>query len=189
MLLSQLVDKPVQVGKTVRGYCRGVGFSLKNFTIKYVFCSRSPADQHHDFAFHSVSVISVENTVQLSRLRSVLPKSGTRFYLGLPIFSADGKYLGKLIDVEMENFVCLTLYTDRKESFPATAVIACADAVILRTDSFFPLGQRIPAPLLSQMQIQNERLITKKVLRRAIENKVLIKLTLSLPLFQPENTP
>lgn len=187
MLLSQLVDKPVQVGKTVRGYCRGVGFSLKNFSIKYLFCSRSPTEQNYDFAFSAAAVTGVENAVSLSRLRCVLPKSRARFYLGLPVFSSDGKYLGKLIDVEIENFVCLTLYTDRKESFPATAVIACADAVILRTEMLFPLGQRIPAPLLLQMQTQNERLITKKVLRRAIENKALIKLTLSLPLFQPKD--
>ena len=43
--------------------------------------------------------------------------------------------------------------------------------------------QRIPAPLLSSFTDKSEALVTKPILRVAIRNKSLIKLTLSLPPF------
>ena len=183
MLLSYLLDKPVCVGDSPRGTCRGIGVSLRSYSVKLLLCSTSQNRQIPDFAVSTASVLSTENDIQLTRLRAVLPKNCVKLFLGLPIFSAEGAYLGKLIDVEMESFSAVALHTDKKEEIPFSAVAACNDAIILRKMPTYPLGQRIPAPLLCQIQAQNEQLVTKQTLRRAIEQKALIKLTLSLPPF------
>ena len=183
MLLSYLLDKSVNVGENMRGVCRGVGISLHSFSVKLLLCSTTPSQQSPDFAVSTASVLSTEKEIRLSKLRAVLPKNCAKFFLGLPIFSAEGGYLGKLVDLEIQNFSAVALYTDKKEEIPFSAVGACNDAIILRKMPTYPLGQRIPAPLLCQFQSQNEQLITKQTLRRAIEQKSLIKLTLSLPPF------
>lgn len=184
MLLSYLLDKPVVARESVRGVCRGIGVSLHSYTVKLLLCSTAPTQQNPDFAVGTSSVLYVDKKIHLSRLRAVLPKNYAKFFLGLPIFSAEGAYLGKLVDMEIENFSAVALHTDKKEEIPFSAVAVCNDAVILRKMPAYPLGQRIPAPLLCQMQAQNEQLITKQTLRRAIQQKSLIKLTLSLPPFQ-----
>ena len=81
------------------------------------------------------------------------------------------------------------LLTDRGDVFPITSVFACADAVILRKEPPYPLGQRIPAPLLPIVSDKSEALVTKPILRAAIQKRALVKLTLSLPPFNLEEQP
>ena len=179
MLLSQLVDKPLYVGNSVRGYCRGVGLSLKSYSVKYLLCASAPTLRSADFAVSAASAVCEQDGIQLSRLRSVFPKSCARIFLGLPVFSVDGAFLGNLSDIELDGLSAVAIHTTRNACFPVSAIAACSDAVLLRKEQVYPLGQRIPAPFLSL----NCHLVTKQVLRQAIQEKSLIKLTLSLPPF------
>ncbi|MBE5744676.1 MAG: hypothetical protein E7355_00915 [Clostridiales bacterium] len=92
----------------------------------------------------------------------------------MPIYNASGDFLGTLKDVEFQNQTAIRLITDSDISHPFTEVGALSDAIILRKAQPYPLGQIIP---------HKNVLITRKILRGAVEKQSLIKLTLSLPPF------
>lgn len=190
MLLTSLVEKKVCVGSKTHGFCLGVGLSLKSHAVKYLLCSASPRpvskNSPADFSVTVSSVTSVDDVIELSRVRSAVPKNCAKFYLGLPVYSDTGAHLGNLLDLEIGNFTATTLYTDRNEVFPITAVAACSDAVILRKEQPYPLGQRVPAPFLPLLTDRSEAVLTKPLLRQALRKGALIKLTLSLPPFDVE---
>ena len=182
MLLSSLVQKPVVVSGNIRGVCLGVGISLKTYAVKYLLCSSSPNRANVDFCVNLSSLDKIDEAVFLRRLRPVFPKNCAQITLRLPIFSFDGSYLGKLTDLEIQNFVATRFFTENK-AFSTASIAACADALILRKEQPFPLGQRIPAPFILQFSNKTRPLVTKQFLRQAIEKKALVKLTLSLPPF------
>lgn len=178
MLLSQLTGKTVYFNGASRGVCLGVGLSPKTFAIKYLFCAdgRSQAD----FALPISSLQSVsEHVLVLSKFRAALPKACARLFLGLPVYSQTGNFLGKLQDVRFEDQIATRLFTDRNAAYAFAAVGAISDALILRKLPPYPIGQRIPAPLFSEKQ----SVVTRSVLRGAIEKNSLVRLTLSLPPF------
>lgn len=185
MKLSEITGKHVYAGNRFKGVCLGVGISLKNGAIKYLLCrstnERSVLPPHADFAVNASAVTEIGAQIRLSRLRPVHPKSCARLFGGLPVFSFEGAFLGKLQDLEMHDFVATRLYTDQGKSFSALRIAACSDAVLLRKEQPYPLGQRIPAPHLFHI---DEAVVTKSVLRTASEEGKLIKLTLSLPPFR-----
>ncbi|MBE5752228.1 MAG: hypothetical protein E7357_07440 [Clostridiales bacterium] len=180
MLLSDLVEKNVYVGKQLKGVCLAVGISLKSYAVKYLHCANvatyNPLRARIDF---SVPVAAVEGisdgAIRLSRLRPVYPKNSTCIFLSRPVYSNDGSYLGDVTDVDLRSFAATRLFTDANKSYPFSAILAYGDAVILRKLQTYPLGQRIHACLVS-----------KPVLKKAIENKTLIRLTLALPPFHNE---
>lgn len=186
MFLSDITEKNVYAGKNdeARGVCRGVGISLKSRAIKYLLCSCSPVPKSPttDFSVNVSAVLHIDGGIRLSKLRPVFPKNCARIFIGCPVYSYDGAFLGKITDLELENLTATRLFTDNAV-YPASAILACADAVILRKEQPFPLGQRIPAPILSSVCDKEETLITKSVLKSAIAKGGLIKLTLSLPPF------
>ena len=186
MLLSQLISKTVYTGKTPRGFCVGVGLSLKNKTIRYLFCSKTPNVSSIDFCINASSVLHTDETgIHLSRLHAVFPKNCIKLFPDLPVYTQNGTYLGVFLDATLQSQTALQLITDTKERRPIADLIGCADAIILRNNPVYPIGQRIPAPLLSSFD-SGKPLITRPVLRQAIERGTLIKLTLSLPPFSQE---
>ncbi len=173
MLLSQLIQKPLLLNKTPRGMLCGVGLSPKNKTIKYLFCSTHEKD---DFVLPIDALANFsENALFLSRLRPILPKPCCKVYLGLPIYTFDGKFLGKLADVEIQNDVAIRFFTDQNECFSLSSISVISDAIILKKSQPYPLGQ--------PFQREKEGVITKRTLRNAIKQQSLIRLTLSLPPF------
>ena len=182
MLLSQLVQKPIVVDGNVRGVCLGVGISLKTYAVKYLLCSSSPARSKTDFCVNLSAVTKIDEAVFLHRLRPVFPKNCAQITMRLPIFSFNGGALGFLQDLEMQNFTVLRFFSENK-AFPISAVAACSDAVILRKEQPYPLGQRVPAPFLLYFKDVARPIVTKSVLSTAIRERALIKLTLSLPPF------
>ena len=197
MQLSQLTEKKVRVGKVVKGTCVGVGISLKSRAVKYLLCSSQHPNsnasteqigKNADFAvgINSVEKIS-EDEISLSHLRAVFPKNCAKISIGKPIYSDEGIYLGKVVDMEMKDFFALRLLTDRKNAYSALGLAACSDAIILRKEQPFPLGQRVPAPLVFDFLKKNERVVTRSVLRSAIQSGNILKLTLSLPPFSFES--
>lgn len=182
MQLSQLFQKPIVVDGNIRGVCLGIGISLKNYAVKYLLCSSSPARTATDFCVNVASIIKIDEAVFLRRLRPVFPKNCAQITMLLPIFSSNGSALGRLRDLEMQNLVALRFFNENK-AFPISAIAACSDAVILRKELPFPLGQRVPAPFLLHLKGIKRPIVTKAVLSTAMESKSLIKLTLSLPPF------
>ncbi len=186
MLLSQLLQKTLYTNKTPRGVSVGVGVSLKTCVIKQLLCaSQAPTakpSRKTDFAVNVSAISAVADGISLTHIRPVLPKAQAKLFLDLPVYSHDGVFLGNLIDGEMENLTLTRLITDRNHAFPPSSITTCRDAIFLRKETPYPLGQRVPSPLLSQLQTE-ERSVTKQLLRRAVHQGALVKLTLSLPPF------
>ena len=192
MKLSDLCEKSIYTNKTFQGVCKGVGLSLKSHAVRYLLCASSPTQKNTDFSVGVNAVTEVNERISLSRLRPASPKGCAKVAIGVPVYSFEGGFLGKVADLDLFDFTATTLYTDRGETFPVTSIFACSDAVILRKEQPFPLGQRIPAPLLSHVTHKTAGVVTKQILRTAIERGTLVKLTLSLPPFrftgaQPSN--
>ena len=187
MKLSQLSEKNIYTNKTFKGVCRGVAISLKSHTVRYLLCASAPTQSLSDYAVGIGAVTEVSDSITLSRLRPACPKGCAKIAIGLPIYSFEGGYLGTVTDLDIRDFIATKLYTDRGESFPILSVFACSDAVILRKEQPFPLGQRIPAPLISTFTPKNDGLVTKPILRAAASKGALIRLTLALPPFQLES--
>ncbi len=182
MFLKDLTDKEIISGKTSKGVCRGVGLSLKSHAVKYLLCA-SAQGANTDFSVSTAAVESVDTEITLSKLRPLLPKNCARIYIGRPVYSFDGVYLGNITDLEMQGFVATRLYTDQNIAYPISAVTACQDALLLKREQPYPIGQRIPAPLLPLVTEKKDGIVTKPILRTAIGKGALIKLTLSLPPF------
>lgn len=168
-----IISKTIYLNQTPRGTCEGIGLSLKNGGIKYLFCSNY---EHVPFVINANAVVSAdEHGIEVSHLRPVIPKNTLKLFLGQPVYAYNGLYLGKMLEIKQENFLLQTLITDKNMRIPFTAIQACNDAVLLRKQLPYPLGQRIPT--------KTTQTITRPVLRNAIQEKSLIKLTLSLAPF------
>ncbi len=185
MLLSSLVNKEILSGKTVKGVCLGVGISLKNYTVKYLLCASAQNASSPDFAVSVSAVERIDDCVRLTKLRPLHPQNCARIFLGRPIYAFDGVFLGTVADLLVKDFTATDLFSDQNIRYPVSGITACHDAVILKKEQPYPLGQRIPAPLLHLANDKNS-LVTKPVLRAAIGKGTLIKLTLSLPPFSTQ---
>ena len=190
MLLSQLIHKTIYTGKTPRGITVGVSFSTKTYAIKRLLCSTkivAPYTKTPDFAVNVSAISAVADGISLTHVRPVLPQKHATLFLALPVYSHDGTFLGSLTDGDIENFTLVRLYTDRSNAFSPSSIAVCRDAIFLRKEQPYPLGQRVPSPLLSQLNTE-DRSVTKSLLRRALQRGKLIKLTLSLPPFSGAST-
>ena len=180
MLLSDFVEKSVYIGKNLRGVCLAVGVSLKSCAVKYLRCASvatyNPLRPRIDFSVPVSAVESVsDGAIRLSRLRPVYPKNCTSVFINRPVYSDGGAYLGCVTDIDLHDFTATRLFTDANKSYPFSAVYAYADAVILRKTQVYPLGQ-----------LTRSGFVTKPLLKKAIEEKTFIRLTLSLPPFHNE---
>lgn len=182
MFLSEYLNKPIIVTQQPRGVCLGIGFSLKTQTVKCLLCAPLP-HQKPSFAISFSAVDSVTDTINLRRLRTVLPTNYARIAIGNPVYSYEGDFLGQVTEAEIQNGTLIQLYTDQRKRIPATAIFACTDAVILRKNQPYPIGQRVPAPTLLKINDKSDGLVTRPLLRTAISKGALIQLTLSLPPF------
>ena len=185
MLLSQLIGKEIAVGNIPRGSVKGVGISLKTHDVKYLLCAGTTPSRAL-FAIPVNSVTSFGERLLLPRLRPTFPKHCACLFLHLPVYSYYGEHLGNLQEVTLHSFIATTLRTDKGFTLPISAVTACSDAILLKREQLFPLGQRVPAPILSTVSGKKEGVVTKPVLHAAIKQNALIKLTLSLPPFSIE---
>ncbi len=177
MLLSSLIDKPLYSSSAVRGYCKGVGVSLKSFAVKYLLCASSKGQASPDFTLSISAVTDVDEYIRLSALRPLLPRRCARIFIGSPVYAFDGVYLGRVVDLELCGLTAERLFTDQNAEYPLTAITACHDAVILKKEQPFPIGQRIPAPFLSS---KKEGFVTKPFLKERIKRGELIALTSAL---------
>ena len=172
-----LIPKTIYCNNTPRGQCHSIGFSQKTGAIKYLFCSTY---DRVEFVINTSAVLSVhEYGIELSRLRPVVPKNILKLFLGQPVYTYNGIAIGNILEIKEENLILQAIITDNNISIPFTAVQACNDAVILRKKLPYPLGQRIPTT--------SSQTVTRPILRSAIQEKSLIKFTLSLAPFACES--
>ena len=180
MKLSNLIGKSVYAGAKRRGVCTGVGISPKNSAVKYLFCSASGKTE---FCVNASSIEELDEEIYLSRLRPVYPKSALKILPHLPVYTDEGVFLGNVSDMEMDAFIALYIETDKSERFPCRYIAACTDAILLRKKAPYPIGQPIPAHAVLDIFQNNEAIVNRPNLRKAIEKGALIKLTLSLAPF------
>lgn len=181
MKLSEVIGKSVYASSRRRGVCQGVGVSLKSGAVKYLFCTASSG--RTEFCVNVSAIGEIDEEIYLSRLRPAFPKNAVKILLGLPVYTSEGVFLGNVTDMEMDSFIALHLETDKDETFPALHISACTDAILLRKKTPYPIGQRIPAHILSDILQNGEMIVSRSSLREAIEKGALIKLTLSLAPF------
>ncbi len=182
MKLSQLTGKSVYVGSKRRGTCQGVGVALKNGEVKYLFCKASGA--RTDFFVNVSAIEEIDDEIYLAQIRPIFPKSTATVVLGLPVYSSNGAFLGNVLEMEMPDFIASCIKTDKDETLPLANILACSDAVLLRKKQPYPIGQRIPAPVVSEIFQNKQALVSRSALREAIQKGALIKLTLSLAPFE-----
>ncbi len=182
MQLKELTNKEIVVGKTRKGYCRGVALSLKSYAVKYLLCSTTLGGEA-DFALSVNSIKEIGEQILLTSARPLLPKNSAKVFIGRPVYSAEGVYLGKIIDLSLRDFTATYLFTDQEDVYPVNAVVASQDALLLKKEQPFPLGSRIPAPLLFLYTDKKDGLVTKPVLRTAMGQGTLVRLTLALSPF------
>ena len=181
MKLTNLIGKSVYAGPKRKGVCNGVGVALKSGAVKYLFCSATSG--RTEFCVNVSSIEEFDEEIYLSHLRPVFPKNAAKIILGLPVYTDEGVFLGNVQDMEMDAFTALHLETDLGERLPCAYIAACTDAILLRKKPPYPIGQRIPAPMVLDI-FQNEgAIVNRSNLRKAIEKGALIKLTLSLAPF------
>ena len=188
MFLYDIQEKPIYAKKNLRGVCRGIGISTKTQAVKYLLCSSCSGVSTPiatDFSIHTSVVENVDDRITVSALRPVFPKSCIKLSIGLPVYSYEGIFLGTLQNADIENFTASTFTTDQGATYPISAIFACSDAVILRKEQAYPIGQRIPAPSFFDFSVKST-VVTKPVLREAIKKGKLLRLTLSLPPFSVE---
>ena len=174
MLLSSLIRKTIIFDKTPRGTCIAIGIAPKTKRMKYLFCTPIESGQNAPsyFALPLTALSSIsEHSLILSRIRPVLPQNYLQLTLGMPIYSESGKHLGTLINVKFDQSVAIALQTE-SGWLNFTRVLAIGDAIILRKEQPYPIGQPV-----------QENFVTKRTLKRAVKEQSLIKLTLSLPPF------
>ncbi len=178
MFLSHLTNKELLSGNTPKGICRGVGVSLKSHAVKYLLCA-SASTSDHDFSVSTNAVEEVGDRIRLSKIRPLYPRNCARIFIGRPVYAYDGAYLGVVRDLLIEDMIATHLVTETAV-YPITSLLACLDAVILKREQPFPIGQRIPAPFLSLSNGKKEGVVTKPLLRAAIEQGKLVRLTFAI---------
>lgn len=192
MYVSTLVGKRVFSRSAERGVCVGVGVSLKTFVVKYLFYQPLHERANVLFALPFARVCAADGLcLQADGVRALSPKGCAPFRLRLPVFTAEGVAVGQVADLSITEgqdgeYRAEFMVLDGGKTIAADEIAVYADAVLLKKSRPYPLGQRIPAPILSLFSDKNQPFVSKAALRRAVERNDLIKFTLSLPPFHAQ---
>ena len=181
MLLSELIDKRIIVSNVPRGTCIGVGISKKDGKIKYLCCTETNNKQARFFIPISCLSLIENEALHLQNRRAVFPNKCVYLRNGLNVYTTQGEFLGVLQNAHWKNDVLTALTIDNKR-IPFCAVSAIGDIVLIQNTQRFPLGQPIP----DHYKTENTTpiyAVTKTLLKNAIQEQSLIRLTLSLSPF------
>ena len=121
-----------------RGVCLGVYISRKSAQIKHLFCSLDD-DKAVNLPFSAIERIDGNGGIYLKNLRSTFPSQCARLTPYLPVYSCEGKYLGRLDEVICENSSVSKLVVSGKK-YPALAIDGLSDIILLKTLPY-PLGE------------------------------------------------
>ena len=155
-----------------RGVCLGVYISKKSGQIKYLFCSLDD-DKTVNLPISSALRIDESGAIYLKNLRSAFPNQCARLTPYLPVYTCEGKYLGRLDGVICENS-CVSKLVVSGKKYPALAIDGLSDILILKP---------LPYPLGEWSEEQNSG-VSRRILKDKIKQGELIKFTLSLAPFR-----
>lgn len=156
-----------------RGKCFGVFVSKKTGEIKYLFCS---LDNDQELCVPASAIEFLDEDlggIYLKNLRAAVPKQCAKLTPFLPVYSLEGRYLGRLDDVFAENLTATKLLVG-KQKYPVLFIDAATDALLLKSQPY-PVGE------WSETEESN---VSKKLLKDKIRDGALIRFTLSLPPFK-----
>ncbi len=158
-----------------RGICLGVYLSKKTGTIKYLFCALDD-DKTITVPVAAIEQIHPETgNVYLKNLRAAIPNQCARLTPFLPVYSCDGKYLGRLNDIFVQGVTATKLVVG-EEKYPALSIDGVCDALLLKP---------LPYPL-GEWSKEEETNVSRRLLKDKIKQGELIRFTLSLPPFTSE---
>ncbi len=155
-----------------RGLCLGVYISKKSKQIKYLFCTLDD-DKTVNLPFSSVERIDEQGGIYLKNLRSAFPNQCARLTPYLPVYSCEGKYMGRLDGIVCENSTLSKLVVSGKKH-PALAIEGLSDAILLK---------QVPYPI-GEWSDENQSGVSKRILKDKIKQGKLIEFTLSLAPFR-----
>jgi hypothetical protein len=155
-----------------RGVCLGVYISKKSGVVKYLFCAIDD-DKTLVVPASSIEERIETGAIYLKNLRTVLPTQAIRLTPFLPVYSIEGKYLGRLNGLISENLTVQKLIVGEKK-YPSLSIGAVSDALLL-TNLTYPLGE---------WSKEEESNVSRKILKSKIHQGELIRFTLSLPPFE-----
>ena len=155
-----------------RGVCLGVYISKKSAQIKYLLCSLDD-DKTINIPFSSIERIGENGAIYLKKLRSAVPNQCARLTAYLPVYSCEGKYLGRLDGVICEKS-CVSKLVVSGKKYPALAIDALSDIVLIKP---------LPYPL-GEWSNEEQSGVSRRILKDKIKQGELIKFTLSLAPFQ-----
>ena len=154
-----------------RGVCLGVYIAKKSGAVKYLFCA---IDDDKTLVIPATAIEERIETgaIYLKNLRTVLPTQCLRLTPFLPVYSIEGKYLGRLNGLVADNLTIQKLIVGEKK-YPAISIDAVSDALLLNNLTY-PLGE---------WSKEDESNVSRKLLKEKIRQGVLIRFTLSLSPF------
>lgn len=173
MKLSDYIGKKIYAGKVCRGVCVGGRFSLKTYELKYLVVEGKGGGRG-EFTVALKNATLGQEEVRFPTARAVDPKNSVRFYPNRPVFDERGGYIGETDDLEAEGFVVTRLLLKNGDRLPASRITAFSDAVLVKPSPVFPLGEFLPNDVGGE---KRGTLVTRGVLRRAIERNSLVALT------------
>ena len=153
-----------------RGICLGVYISKKSTQIKHLLCSLD--DKTVAIPFSSVLRMDENGSIYLKNLRSAFPNQCARLTPYLPVYSCEGKYLGRLDGVICENS-CVSKLVVSGKKYPALAIDGLSDILIIKP---------LPYPL-GEWSDEEQSGVSRRILKDKIKQGELIKFTLSLAPF------
>ena len=124
MKLSQLFGKPVKSTTGKKGYVISVNGG--NGKIQCLVCAD---ENENEFTVDVKNIISVKNVVLFEDRESVI-KQSVPVRLGKPVFDSEGKFLGHLSDLTVENGIIDSAHVGKKKISADDFV--CGDAVIVK---------------------------------------------------------
>ncbi|MBR2341001.1 MAG: hypothetical protein IKA72_01150 [Clostridia bacterium] len=154
-----------------RGVCLGVYISKKSAQIKHLFCSLDD-DKNVNLPFSAVERIDEFGGIYLKNLRSAFPNQCARLTPYLPVYSCEGRYMGRLDGIICENSTVSKLIVSGKK-YPALAIDGVCDVVLLKP---------LPYPL-GEWSEEKQSGVSRRILKEKIKQGELIKFTLSLAPF------
>lgn len=161
-----------EYGYEKRGVCLGVYVSKKTGLIKSLLCSIDDEKTVHIPMSQMERIDEKTGEIYFKNLRTAIPNQCVRLTPFLPVYSNEGRYLGRLDGVLTEGITVTKLIVGKRK-YPVCAIDGVSDVAILKPVPY-PLGE------WSKTEEQN---VSRKLLKEKIGRGELIRFTLSLPPF------
>ena len=166
MFLHDLEGKNIHTAKKIHGICKGVAVRIKSQKIHYLYCENT-SKQTFFLPVSTIKGVEEEGII----LKKFLPSSASLPVLQSqkPVYLQEGVFLGLVEDLAIENWKITKIILEN-ERYSSLCMVALGDALFLKKAPPFPIGSIT----------KTGELVTRTLLKKAIEEGCLISLTTSL---------